>query len=181
MFKDLLKWYGFNDNCDLTICRYKNNSKTHEVIYKKYFKISVPLIDMLDITSKDYEYGIASPIYYNGKNESFIRQIDCKTRDLEKLKDTLKNRLGIWGYVGEEYRVYDSGNSFHVYLRQSMMSHDRTITKYLSDLILRDPGDIFDTRWIAHSIFDGMSNLRVTCNTGDKIKIPELVYEERCK
>jgi hypothetical protein len=122
--------------------------------------------DMLD---KDREYGLCSTVVVS---DYYIRQIDCKTNDLGKLAsflDTMK----------DEYRIYSTGNSFHVYFRR--LGKSIPLATYLSRLMLKDTEGLFDHRWAWHCIEDECTTLRFTQNQGVKLMIPELVLDMRFK
>lgn len=74
-------------------------------------------------------------------------------------------------------RVYDSGRSLHAYYFK-LIRKDEWL-KYLGDLLLIDnPVECIDHRWIGHSLRNGFSALRWSCNTPQHKSIPALAFPE---
>lgn len=69
--------------------------------------------------------------------------------------------------------VYDSGRSLHTYYFKPMLRDEWL--KYLGDLLLiNNTVECIDSRWVGHSLRNGFSGLRWSCNTPRHKSMPTL-------
>lgn len=177
MLKDLIEYLQVERE-ELTWIEYDADYK-NTVVAKNYFirtaesMLSSVRYDKLD---KTLEYGLCSTIV---GSSWYIQQIDCKTDDLAALTMLLDP-------MKKDYRVYSTGNSFHVYFRKlanPFTLHGwwdkRDLNTYLAELLLADTDGLLDHRWMAHCIVDKCTTLRFTQHQNVKLQVPELVLDRR--
>ena len=71
--------------------------------------------------------------------------------------------------------LYDSGRSLHGYYFKLMLRDEWL--KYLGDLLLiNNTVEYIDSRWVGHSLRNGFSSLRWSCNTPRHKSMPTLAF-----
>ncbi len=131
--------------------------------------------DLLKSLKSNEEIAFHSLVVVDGI-QKHLPMIDftCSRLDLAHAKNCLTQIFSnqtINGFV-----FFDSGRSMHAY-GSSLISQEQWI-KFLGLLLLvNTPTEkpIIDTRWIGHRLLGGYSSLRLTCNSGNYLKMPEYI------
>lgn len=148
---------------------YEDQRYTFNVPYHQLSKDF--LLDSLMDLEDDEELALNSPIFdpYFGNN-FHIPLIDFGGKESVLLERAFKDFSNYWHM---EFRIYNSGRSFHAY-GDRLLSHQDWIKFMGSLLLLNLPGGIkiIDDRWVGHRILAGYSALRWSKNTSRYKKYP---------
>lgn len=115
------------------------------------------------------ELTLHSLILWKGRRYH-IPFIDFYTSSSEEVYNSLE-------VLREKYNfdiyIFETGRSFHAYF-DGLLPQDEWI-KFLADLLLLNKYDrlITDFRWVAHSMNQGFSSLRQSCNTPVYLEYPK--------
>lgn len=117
------------------------------------------------------EFALHSIVHKNGKT-LHLPMIDFSTLSENELFDHLSFLQDEFNY---DIYIFSSGRSFHAYI-DTLLDIDHW-HNFLSKLLLMNKNDcvVTDARWIAHSIRQRYSSLRLSCNTTVYYDYPKFI------
>lgn len=126
------------------------------------------LESLLNNLKLDEELAIASLIKKDGEIYH-IPLIDFFESESQKVYDSMERLQEKFNY---DVYLFQSGRSYHGYMDASLSTSDWL--DFLSALLLLNNQDnyIIDARWVAHSMRQRFSSLRISCNTPAYIAYP---------
>jgi hypothetical protein len=129
---------------------------------------------VLATLERDEELAFHSRIYRHGK-QFHLPLVDFRVR--MSPKDARELVCANCNLEQSRMHVYDSGRSLHAYYFK-LMRRDEWL-KYLGDLLLLNyQVECVDSRWVGHSLRNGFSALRWSCNTPRYESMPALALPE---
>jgi hypothetical protein len=122
----------------------------------------------------DEELAFHSRMYCHGK-QFHLPLVDFRVR--MSPEDARELVCANCNFEPTRMHVFDSGRSLHAYYFQ-VMRRDEWL-KYLGDLLLINYHvECIDSRWVGHSLRNGFSALRWSCNTPRHKSMPALALPE---
>lgn len=119
---------------------------------------------------RNEELAFHSRLYCHGR-EFHLPLADFRSR--MNPKDARDLVCAQCGFDPAGMEMYDSGRSLHAYYFKPMRRDEWL--KYLGDLLLiNNTMERIDTRWVGHSLRNGFSGLRWSCNTARHGSMPAL-------
>lgn len=119
---------------------------------------------------QDEELAFHSRLYWHGQ-EFHLPLADFRIRmNPEDAGDLVCSKCDL---ERTRMEVYDSGRALHGYYFKAMRMDEWL--KYLGKLLLiNDSVEYIDSRWVGHSLRNGFSGLRWSCNTRQHKSMPAL-------
>lgn len=173
--------FDSNENIMLKYSIYENGIDNYG--FTKYRSISSvkdinyfynEIIDIINNLPINRELAIHSKVVKN-KSEYHIPFIDFEAPIGVNLFDSLNELQKMFN---DDIYIFESGRSYHGYF--DALYSKRKWERFLGTLLLLNKTNeirIIDSRWIGHSLRQGFSSLRLSCNTSAYKNFPRFIYK----
>jgi hypothetical protein len=120
------------------------------------------------------DLALHSTITFSGSNKRHIPMMDLMGKFDESWVQPIGRAMALFGV--EEFAVYSTGRSAHVY-GLGLISPEQVTPFFARSLLLNLPDQppIVDSRWIGHRLLAGYGSLRWSCNGEQYLQKPEWI------
>jgi len=151
----------------ITLSREVFRLKLDEGIFQKISDIKSSLLPGV-------EFAIHSVLTI-GRQRKYLPFVDFATQNWEILNTQLNEK--IYSYLKSRLFLFSTGRSFHCYALRELSYAEWT--RFLGFLLLLNGRGLYlenvDSRWVGHSLEQGYGSLRLSSNTSEYLKEPELL------